>query len=297
MQAESDSGIDTVSEMSADRVPVSVVILAKNEESNIARCLQSLAWSDDVIVIDDGSTDSTVEVAQRIGAKVVEHKFESFAKQRNWALQSVEFRHDWVLMLDADETATPELVIAIQDAIRDANEEVVAFRLCRKTMLMGKWLKYSDGFPVWIMRLTRLGKAAYQDSGHGEVPVPEVDGAIGTIREPFVHYPFSKGLSDWVTRHNRYSSREAELELHQEADTNSRQILSRDAANRRRALRAFSRRLPLRPVLRFFYQYVWKWGFLDGRAGLAFSFLMAVYEGLIVLKRWEFSLQQKGEKL
>jgi glycosyltransferase involved in cell wall biosynthesis len=271
--------------------PLSVVILAKNEAGNIGRCARSVAWCDDVVVIDDDSTDATARLAAAEGARVVPHPFESFARQRNWALESADLRGEWVLMLDADEVVTEPLRVELQRLLTDVAKGTVAFRMCRKTIFMDRWLKYSDGFPVWIMRLVRRGRAWFADQGHGEVPVPEVEGRVETVREPFLHYPFSRGIGEWVDRHNRYATREAALEMQQDSDWAWRDILGRDRAVRRSALRAASRRMPLRPVLRFGYQYVWRLGFLDGRAGLAFSCMMAAYEGLIVLKRWE--LRQK----
>jgi glycosyltransferase involved in cell wall biosynthesis len=266
---------------------LSVVIIAKNEADNIGRCLASVAWSDDVLVVDDFSTDETAEIARSLGARVVQHAFTSFAEQRNWALECGGLRHEWVLMLDADEEATPEFHHALAACVAAADEHTAAFALCRKTMLDGRWLKYSDGFPVWIMRVVRRGKARFADSGHGEVPVPPVDGRVLRVQEPFVHYPFSKGLSDWLDRHNRYSSREAALELSADVPIVWAELFGRDASRRRRALRNLGRRMPCRPLLRFAWQYVWKRGFLDGRAGWKFSTLMAIYEALIVMKRRE----------
>ena len=275
-------------------IPVSVVILAKNEAANIRRCVEAVQWSDDVVVIDDGSTDNTVELAQSCGARVVDHPFTSFAQQRNWAMQNANLKHDWVLHLDADEVATPQLAEELRQTLSMHDEGVVAYRMCRKTMLLDKWLRYSDGFPVWIMRLVRCGHAKFEDSGHGEVAVPDVQGTMGTIREPFLHYAFSKGLTDWIDRHNRYSTREAQLELQKFGGLKWKKFFSRDKAVRRAALRSLSRRLPFRPAFRFFYQYVLKRGFLGGRAGWTFSRMMAMYEGWIVMKRNEMRRSKKG---
>jgi glycosyltransferase involved in cell wall biosynthesis len=275
--------------------PLSVVILARNEAPNIERCVRSAAWCDQVVVVDDDSTDGTAELARACGAHVVQHGFLSFAAQRNWALEHAGLRHEWVLMLDADEVLTDGLRDELMRTLPSAGS-MVAYRMCRKTIFMGRWLKYSDGFPVWIMRLVRRGKATFQDSGHGEVPVPDVEGEVGTIREPFLHYPFSKGIGDWIDRHNRYASREAKLEFADRALGRWRDLFARDRAQRRRALRQLSRRLPGRPVLRFGYQYFAKLGCLDGRAGLVFSLLMAWYEGLIVLKRRELEEGDRREE-
>jgi hypothetical protein len=198
-------------------------------------------------------------------------------------------------MLDADEAATPAFQRDLAECVAAADEQTAAFAVCRKTILDGRWLKYSDGFPVWIMRVVRLGRACFADSGHGEVPVPPVAGSVQRVREPFVHYPFSKGLSDWLDRHNRYSSREAALELNAAVPVVWAELFGRDAARRRRTLRNLGRRMPCRPLLRFTWQYLWKRGFLDGRAGLKFSTLMAIYEAMIVMKRRELK-QQEGTR-
>ncbi|MEQ9411982.1 MAG: glycosyltransferase family 2 protein [Fuerstiella sp.] len=285
----------TESDKGPGSVPVSVVILTRNEEVNIARCVGAVAWSDDIVVVDDGSTDRTVALAEAGGARIVRHKFVSFAAQRNWAMEAAGLKHDWVLHLDADEVVTPELWQEIQQALKNADDSTVAFRMCRRTMLLDSWLKYSDGFPVWIMRLVRQGRVEFEDCGHGEVAVPEVAGTMGVIREPFLHFAFSKGLTDWIDRHNRYSTREAELELRQYSGLKWKNLFSFDRAVRRSALRSLSRRLPFRPAFRFFYQYVVQRGCLDGRAGWTFSRMMAMYEGWIVMKRQEMRRSRKGQ--
>ncbi|TWU05941.1 glycosyltransferase family 2 protein [Stieleria varia] len=274
------------------RIPVSVIVLAKNEEQNIVRCLGSLHWAEELVVVDDRSTDRTAELARLHGARVVDHPFESFAQQRNWALREGGLRNDWVLMLDADEVSTPEFAAEIQRAIIDASNDTVAFRTCRKTMLGDAWLRRSDSFPVWIMRLVRRDRAWFADSGHGEVPVPEVDGEMGTIREPFVHHPFSRGLNDWWQRHIRYAEREARLEMLSATQLSWSDLIKSDASKRRRALRELARRMPCRGSLRFIYQYIVKRGFLDGRAGLQFCRMMGCYERMIVVKKWELSQER-----
>lgn len=269
------------------KAPLSVVILARNEAINIEACVRALNWCDDVVVIDDASTDGTDGLAIAAGARVVQHPFRSFADQRNWAMEQAGLRHEWVLHLDADEVVTESLQRRIEETLSATAVESVAFRMCRKTIFQGTWLKYSDGFPVWIMRLVRRGKACFVDCGHGELAVPPVEGSMGTISEPFLHFAFSRGLEDWIARHNRYSTREALLEYESLQQLKWGDLVSSDHAFRRTALRALSRRLPVRPLLRFLYQYILKRGFLDGSAGYTFCRLMAMYEGWIVLKRKE----------
>ena len=278
--------------MNAALENVSVVVITKNEQANIARCLGSIGVGADVVVIDDSSTDRTVEVARSLGAQVLQHPFESFAQQRNWALEHADLKYQWVLFLDADEQLTPAFNVALTKLAASATDEVAGFTVCRKTMFLGKWLRYSDGFPVWIMRVVRRGRTAFVDSGHGEVPVPPAEGLIEPIREPIIHDPFSKGLGDWFDRHNRYSTREAEVEFAKFPTFRCRDLFSTSASLRRQTLRNLGRRLPARSLIRFAYQYIWRRGILDGRAGLVFSTLMATYEAMIVAKRRELESRQ-----
>lgn len=268
------------------KFPLSVVIIARNEAINIEACVNAVCWCDEVVVIDDGSTDGTETLAIAAGARVVQHPFVSFADQRNWAMKYAGLTNEWVLHLDADEVVTGDLQTALRGILSTVDPGVSAFRMCRKTMMGNTWLKYSDGFPVWIMRLVRRGHAEFCTRGHGEIAVPDVEGIMGTIEEPFLHFAFSKGLEDWIHRHNRYSSREAALELAEEPVPVSG-LLSFDKARRRSSLRNFARRTACRGPLRFFYQYILSLGFLDGMAGLRFCMLMAMYEWWIVEKKSE----------
>ena len=276
-----------------ETIPITAVVLTRNEADNIGRCLSSLQRCQDILIVDDNSDDDTVHIAKQHKARVMSHRFESFAAQRNWALQSGDLKTAWVLMLDADEEVTDAFLDEVQHQLQNASSRTLAFRTCRKTMFAGKWLRYTDGYPVWIMRIVRVGKAWFEDSGHGEVPVPQPIHALGTIHEPFVHHPFSRGLADWLERHNRYSTREAELEARGTDRIPFTQCLSPDRPQRRQALRYWARQLPCRPLLRFLYQFVCKRGFLEGRQGWMFSRLMAMYESQIVLKKWEIKLSHR----
>jgi glycosyltransferase involved in cell wall biosynthesis len=277
-------------------IPLSVVIIAKNEAANICRCLNSVAKCDEIVIIDDHSVDGTPQKAASRGARVLSHGFETFARQRNWAMDNAQLKHDWVLHLDADEAMTPSALDEIAVALRDLPSSAAAFLLCRRNWFLNRFLRHADGFPVWIMRLVRCGRARFVDSGHGEVPMPRVDGTVAKIHEPFEHYPFSRGMSDWLTRHNMYSTKEAMLEFRAEAGWAWRELFSRDTAARRRSLRNLARQLPMRSLMRFCFHYFFKLGMLDGRAGFVYSQLMAGYERMIVLKRWELALLKDSER-
>jgi hypothetical protein len=200
-------------------------------------------------------------------------------------------------MLDADEVATPEFCSQLADAVDRATEQTAGFMICRKTIFLDRWLRYSDAFPVWITRVVRRGLGTFINAGHGEKAVAPEGFTFLRIAEPFLHYSFSKGISEWVDRHNRYSTQEAlaELEAARSGRSRGRELFSADPFRRRQALLAVRRQLPARPLWRFLYQYFWKRGILEGRAGLSYCLLMSFFEALIVIKRRELGLNRVAE--
>jgi glycosyltransferase involved in cell wall biosynthesis len=262
----------------------STVILTFNEESNLPRCLESLAGCDDVVVLDSGSDDRTQQIGRAAGARVFERKFDDFAAQRNFALDTVPFKHDWILHLDADECMTPKLHAELLQVCREDSKS--AYLIANKLMFMGRWIRHVTTYPAYQSRLVKLGQSRFKVAGHGTA-LERSDRGTGTLCEPYVHHNFSKGISDWLARHNKYSTAEAERIV---AETSSlgeawRQFRSGDTPEKKRqALKRCADFLPLRPLVRFLYLYVWKWGFLDGRAGFDYSVLMAFYDYLIGLK-------------
>lgn len=253
---------------------VSVVILTFNEERNIVRCLDSLSWCDDVVVVDSGSSDRTVELATAKGARVIGRAFDNFAGQRNFALDSASFRHDWILHLDADEAITEPFKAKLSELAPP--EGIFAYRVPSKLMFMGRWIRRSSMYPVYQVRLGRLGHFRFRQLGHGQVEaIPPVH--IGVFDEPYLHYGFSKGMADWLTKHVRYAEDEAREALQSAAV--ERSAIS-DRYQRRRFLKRLSYRLPAfsRPFLRFVYVYVLRLGFLDGRPGLIYAMMLSTYE-------------------
>ena len=274
---------------------VSVILIVKNEEASLPRCLQSVAFSNDVIVVDDGSEDDTVLVAEAAGATVWAHPMESFAAQRNWAMANAEPRHDWVLHLDADEVVPDDLAAEIVERTRDAADDTAGFYMARKTMLGDRWLRRSATYPAYVPRLVRRGRVAYAADGHGE-KLAEVDGRFEYLDQACLHFNFSKGWVDWFDRHNRYSTAEAQKLVDEGCAVDWRGLVSGDAARRRRAMRALSYRLPFRPWLRFVYVFLLRGGFLDGRYGLTSSALQAVYEYMICLKVRELRRTRSSDR-
>lgn len=263
--------------------PVSIVILTLNEEANIGACLDSCSWCDDVHVLDSGSTDRTREIAESKGASVWEHPFESFGAQRNWAIENIPTRHEWIFHLDADERFTPEIVDEMRRVL-EADPDEAGFHVPSKLMFMGKWLKRSGGYPAYQMRLFHKRRMRFADHGHGQRE--QTDGAVGRLREPYLHYNFSKGLEDWFDKHNRYSGQEAAQTLRsiEPIGASLRGLASLDAVRRRRALKSLGYRLPCRPLLAALYMLLVKGGVFDGRAGWTYIAMRKTYEQMIDIK-------------
>jgi glycosyltransferase involved in cell wall biosynthesis len=266
---------------------ISVLILTRNEEADLPGCLQSVPWCDDVHVFDSHSTDRTVEIATRAGAKVTQREFDNFAAQRNAALEQCAFRHRWVLILDADERIPRELAAEMHLFVGEAPDHVAAGRLRRRDFLYDTWLKHAQLSPYYI-RLVRRGRARYEREVN---EVIKVDGEIVQLHEPFDHYPFSKRMTHWVTKHNLYSSMEAEEALKSNRGLSAfsvrRAFFERDFNERRVHQKAMFYRMPFRPLVRFLYSYFVRFGILDGKAGLTYALLQGFYEYLIVLKTRE----------
>jgi glycosyltransferase involved in cell wall biosynthesis len=184
---------------------ISVLILRKDEERNLPACIKTVRWSDDIHVLDSNSSDSTVTIAEQSGAKVWFHAFDSFAQQQNWALENIPFRCPWVFYIDADERVTPALSVAMMNAVRNPGESV-AFRIRRRDFFMGKWLSHVQSTPYYL-RLFRWDKMRYERIGH---PVSVPAGQVSPINGYLDHFPFSKGIAQWVDKHNFYCTQEAQ---------------------------------------------------------------------------------------
>jgi glycosyltransferase involved in cell wall biosynthesis len=274
------------------KVPVSVFIMTLNEEVNLKRCVESLSWADDIVVVDSESTDHTQQLARELGCRVVVRKLLNWSEHQNWAIRNVPFRHSWVLNIDADEVVTPDLAEEIRQAV-ESNERAVAYRFRRKDFFLGTWLRHASFYPLW---LTRLYKPEYISFERLVNPVTKVAGPVQDLEGHLIHYPFSKGISHWFERHNSYSSFEAQ-EYRRAAPAELKNVLSADVNERRRALKQIFTRMPFRPVIKFFFLYFAKRGFLDGRAGLYYSIMQAFYEFMISVKLIELAGAQSPSNL
>lgn len=264
-------------------IRISCAIFTLDEAINLPKCLKSLEWCDDVVVIDSYSKDDTEALCKSAGVRFFQHPFSGFGDQRNWAFDNIDFKHEWIFVLDADEEITPELFEELKIVMTTLKPEVSAFRVKRKFYMWGRWLKHSSLYPSWVIRLIKKGKVRYVNRGHAETQV--VDGRIEALEEDLKDENL-KGLHAWFARQNDYSTKEAQHELAQIHPSWSA-LFSRNPLERRAYLKSISARLYLRPVVFFFYTYFWRKGFLDGLAGFYFSLMKAVYVGMIQLKKYE----------
>lgn len=264
---------------------VSILLLTYNEAANLPRCLEALTWCDDIVVIDSGSTDETVEIAKAAGARVLTRPFDNFANQRNFGLNEGEMKHEWVLHLDADEVATREFIDAL--AALEPTDGIDAYNVPSKTMLFGQWLRHAGMWPTYQVRLGHRERLRFKQVGHGQredLPAERV----GTFDVPYLHYSFSHGMRRWLEKHVRYAADEAELILEERARSGAAED-GEGATSARRRAKARAAHLPLclRPLARFVYVYLFRQGFRDGRAGFAYAFMLSVYEGMTAVMAYE----------
>ena len=275
---------------------ISIVILTKNEERDLPECLRSVPWCDDVHVFDSHSTDRTADIAESMGAEVHRRRFDSYAEQRNAALDTIPFRHPWVFILDADERLNAAVWFEALEAVKAAREEVHAFRVRRDDYFLGRHLRHAQMMSLYT-RLVRVGYVRYTRAVNEFL---EVRGETGELRNRFSHYSFSKGMGRWFEKHNQYSSMEASIVADRSFATEAdlwTALFHGDFHTRRRAQKAIFYLMPGRPLLRWAYLLFVRGGVLDGKAGMTYATLQAMYEWQIVLKTRELRAARAGAGL
>jgi glycosyltransferase involved in cell wall biosynthesis len=280
-----------------EKIPVSVLVPIKNEAENLPRCLGSVQWASEIFVVDSQSTDGSIETAERLGARVVQFRFDgTWPKKKNWALENLPFKNEWVFILDADEVLPPEASAEIASAIANARD-IAGYWINRRFFFLGRWLKHSY-YPNWNLRLFRHSLGRYEkltdaETRSGDNEVHEhviVKGPTSRLRAEMDHHAFPS-VEVFIEKHNRYSNWEARVAT--EGRLTKRDRFAHEQVDLRRRLKSISQRLPLRPLLRFLYIYVWQKGFLDGRDGYYFARLHATYEFLSVAKTYELRRQSE----
>ena len=265
------------------KLPVSVIVAARNEEKNLPRCLASLREVGEVYVIDSQSTDATPEIARSFGAKVAQFHYQGgWPKKRQWAMENLSFEYDWILLIDADEALTPELAEEIRSAIRipDVNGYFISLQM----YFLGRKLRHGDA-SFWKLALFRRGKGRYecrlrdQNPSMADMEVHEhvvVEGRTPRLKRPLIHHNV-ESLSHYIQKHDEYSNWEARVLLQgEQGGTELPPAVFGTQAQRRRWLKKKLYALPGSPVLLFFYRYFLRLGFLDGIPGLIYCGFQAV---------------------
>jgi glycosyltransferase involved in cell wall biosynthesis len=286
-----------------NKLPLTVVIAAKNEEANMAKCLDALAPAQKIVVLDSGSTDRTGIIAEQMGAEVVQFRYTGgYPKKRQWLLDQYSFETEWVFFIDADEVVPVSLWQEISDALTDpANENTDAFIMTKGFHFMGKKFRFG-GFSHKAVLLFRKGKARFEHlindpASFQDMEVHErliVNGQIRTLHTPLIHEDF-KGLSAYIDRHNKYSTWEAAVRSgylstgHYGKDTIQPRLFG-NPQERRRFLKAIAVSIPFEPYLWFLYHYIFKLGFLEGKRGLVACQIRSNYIAQVRAKIYEMKL-------
>ena len=278
---------------------LTVLILAQNEEKNIERSVSSVRKiAKRIIVVDSGSTDRTIELAQKNGAEVIQHApFINYATQFNWGLNNTGIDTKWVLRLDADEQITAELAHEIEEAlIEHDNDDVNGFEMRCRVIFMGRWIKHGGTYPLIIPRLFRYGYGRVEMRKMDEHTL--IDGKVLCFKNDLVHYDF-KGLQEWISKHNNYATRECQdyfERQNEHMDQMQGSIIGNQRQRKRFLKNGVYYNMPkfFRAHLYFIYRYYLRMGFLDGVEGKIFFFLQAYwYRFLVDAKIHEAQIKEK----
>jgi glycosyltransferase involved in cell wall biosynthesis len=273
---------------------VSILIISYNEELNLPDCLASVCrWSDDVWVVDAFSTDNSVALARNVGAQVVQHEFRYPAQQKNWALDNLPFRHEWLLMIDADERVPAQLREEIDRVVARDGDGHDGFWMPYRLIFYGKWIRHCGWYPTWILRLVRHTRIRWEDRPVDEHPV--LQGSTGRLEHDLIHESL-RDLEFWIAKHNGYSTQNAALYARGQADTNGvrSRFFGTQAERKRFIKQRIWRRLPGRSLWFFVYMYVFRAGFLDGMHGFRFCLMHAIFQEFISMKLWELKRYKQG---
>ena len=250
---------------------LTALILTYNEEETLDACLQSASWADETLVVDSFSTDRTLDIAQRFGARVLQHEFITHAKQKNWAIPQAT--HEWVLILDADERVTDELRNEIQHQLRTGPDHDL-YIIYRRSFLFGREIKHCGWDRDKVIRFIHRDRCRYNNASvHEEI---EVNGTPGVLQGKLLHYPY-RSFDQFFVKFERYTTWAA-------------QDLDQDG------VKAGFINLFLRPWFRFFKTYVLRLGFLDGKAGLVLSGMLAFYVFVKYARLWHMHFTRNTDK-
>ena len=278
------------------KLPVSLIVLTYNEGLNIESCLKSAVdWTEEIFIVDSYSTDKTLEIAEKYGAKIAQRPFKNQAEQFNWALDNLEIKNEWILRLDADEYLTQELWREIAETLPKTPKNINGFYLKRRVYFMGRWIRYGGYYPIWLLRLFRYGKAKYQEERDVDEHLTLLEGKSGKMKNDFID-DNKKDLTWWIKKHNNYASREAGEILKSLIQGNEKSAFGVQPGIKKWLKQNLYFKMPMffRACVYFIYRYFFRMGFLDGREGLIFHFLQGFWYRFLVDAKLFEKIKKQG---
>ena len=278
---------------------ISILILTKNEAHDLPGCLASIKWSNDIVIYDSFSSDKTLDIARSAGTRVIQRSEQNQSLpyggdegfHRNWGIHEIAYKNQWLLVIDADERLSSKASLELRAIAENKGNHYVAYRIRRRDFFQGRHLCHVQT-SSWYIRFFKPEFVHYERLIN---PVTVVNGQVGNLKYPLDHYPFSKGLSHWISRHNNYSDFEAQQIIknrnNKETFNFYAAFFERDYNRRRFHQKELFYRMPGRPLIKFILLYIIKRGFMDGKPGFVYALLQTMYETMIILKVKE--LEQK----
>jgi glycosyltransferase involved in cell wall biosynthesis len=283
-------------------VAVSVIVLTFNEGANLEACLSAVRnWAPEIFVVDSGSTDNTLQIAESHGALIFKHPFESHARQWEWALSNLPLHGDWILGLDADQVVSPELAREIQTLDSPRFREVDGIYLNRRQIFRNQWIRHGGYYPKYLLKMFRPGRAITDENDLVDHHF-HVSGPVAKLKYDLIEANRKEDdISFWIEKHNRYAKKLALEEFRRRQGQRPDPIRAAWLGNPdQRTLRMkklwLHMPLYLRPFIYFFYRYFLRLGFLDGREGAIFHFMHAFWFRLLVDINLDDLLRQKREE-
>lgn len=282
-----------------DKPLLTLLILTKDEEANLEKCLKSVGdLPSQIIIVDSGSTDKTIAIAEKYGAEIYTHPFTTQAEQFNWAIDTLAIKGMWILRLDADEEILPELLEEIKEKLPKLPQETTGIIMSRRVYFMGRWIRHGGYYPTWLLRIFRVGAGRSEDREMDEHLILTKGNAVKFTKD-FIDNN-KKGLEFWIGKHNTYATREARAAMKRYAVAVETSLHGGQAERRRWLKEKVYAKFPLfvRPFLYYLYRYIFRLGFLDGVPGLIFHFLQGFwYRFLVDAKIYEIRNNKKHESL
>ncbi|MBU0762131.1 MAG: glycosyltransferase family 2 protein [Candidatus Altiarchaeota archaeon] len=262
---------------------VSVLLITLNEEENISKCLDSVAWSDDIVVVDSYSTDNTEKIARSFKqVRFYRRKFDDYSSQRNYGLHEIKYKNEMVLILDADEVCSGGLMEEIKNL---EESDLPVYFIRRRNFFNGRWMKHNTTYPVWFGRLVNPKEVSFERIVNERLCFT---GKEGYLKNHIDHFPFSKGLDVWIKRQNRYSSMEAEILTKSNERVRLEGLLSKNPVKRRKTQKDIMSRLPGRWIIYLLYNFFIKLCFIDGIDGVYYVLLRAFHVEFAIESKYRF---------